>query len=139
MANHLKHDRVNLRLNHNTLYWNIMMFAMFSVSLALSYWFGPVPTFNPYDIDRDLVATLFALYGVWQIFFINVHYLLMVRVGLAFAAILMAGWGFANTLQSFAGKASLAFPLAFVFMGAAHLKWLTESPVNPMTRKDEKP
>lgn len=135
----VKHDRVNLRLTHNTLYWSIMNFAMFGVGLALSYWFGPAPTFNPYDINRNYVALAFALYGVWQIVFINIHYLLMVRIGLAFATLFFGAWGFANTLQSFAGNASFAFPLAFIFIGLAHLKWLTEAPVNPMTRRDEKP
>lgn len=129
-----KHDRVNLRLTHSLLYWLITIFAIASVGWALSYWFGPAPTFNPYDIDRNYVAWGFFIYGTWQIIFLNIHRLLMVRIGLTFAFIYTAAWGFANTIQSFAGNASFAFPIAFVAIAAAHLIMLTEAPINPMTR-----
>lgn len=128
---------MNLRLTHPTLYHSITMFAVVSVGLAVSYWFGPPPTFNPYDINRDLVASLFFLYGVWQFIFLNVHRLRMVRLGLAFAFVLWGAWGWANTIQVFAGKASWAFPIAFGGIAGAHLIWLTESPVNPMTQREE--
>lgn len=130
------HERVNIHLTHPSLYWTILFFALMSVGMAVSYWFGPAPTFNPYDIDRDLVAGVFFLYGVWQIVFLNTHYLLMVRIGMAFAGVLMGAWGFANTFQAFAGKASFTLPLVLGTIGAVHLKWLTEAPVNPVTRRD---
>lgn len=139
MTRLLKHDRVNLRLTHNTLYWSIMIFAIMSVALAVSYWFGPPPAFSPYNIDRDLIAWAFALYGVWQIIFINIRFLLMVRVGLTFAFILLGAWGFANTIQAFAGSASFTLPILLGAISGAHLKWLTEAPVNPMTRREEEP
>lgn len=129
------HVRVNLRNTHPTLYWNITLFAVFSVAAALSYWFGPAPTFNPYGIDRNLVAALFFVYGTWQLLFLNIHYLLMVRIGLLFAFVLMGSWGVANTHQVFAGNASGFLPLLLGTCAGAHLKWLTESPVNPMTRR----
>lgn len=126
----------DLRKTHPFLYWAISRFAMLCVGLAVSYWFGPPPTFNPYDINRDLVASLFALYGVWQIVFLTTRHLLMVRIGLAFAALLMGGWGIANTFQAFAGKASFTLPLVFVTIAGLHLRALTEAPVNPFTRLD---
>lgn len=127
---------MRLRSTHPLLYWATTIFALASVAWAISYWFGPAPTFNPYDIDRDLVAGAFALYGVWQLVFLNIHYLLMVRIGMAFVAVLTGAWGFANTFQSFEGKASFAFPIAFGAIALLHLVLLTEAPVNPVTRKD---
>lgn len=132
------HDRVRVRFTHPLLYWGIMYFALMSVGVALSYWYGPAPTFNPFDIDRNYVAWAFAVYGTWQIFFLNIHRLLPVRIGLAFAFILMVGWGAANTVQSFAGNASFVFPLVFGFMGLFHLKLLTEPAINPLARRREK-
>lgn len=130
------HDRVRLRSTHPTLYRSILTFALLSVGMAVSYWFGPAPTFNPYDINRDLVAGVFALYGIWQIVFLNTHYLFMVRIGMAFAGVLMGAWGWANTFQVFAGKASWTLPLVFGAIGAVHFIFLTEAPVNPTTRRD---
>lgn len=132
------HVRVNIRLTHPTLYRGITLFALMSVAAAVSYWFGPAPTFNPYDIDRNLVAALFFVYGTWQLLFLNIHYLLMVRIGLLFAFVLMGAWGVANTHQGFAGNASFFLPIVLGGIAGVHLIWLIESPVNPMMRRGEK-
>lgn len=131
-----EHDRVNIRKTHPFLYSVIFACAVLCVGLAVSYWFGPPPTFNPYNINRDLVAGLFFLYGVWQIIFLATHHLFMVRIGLAFASLLMAGWGIANTFQVFAGKASFTLPLVFGTIAWLHLRAMTEAPVNPFTQRD---
>lgn len=127
---------LDLRKTHPSLYWAILIFAIMSVGLAVSYWFGPPPAFSPFNINRDLVAGIFFVYGVWQIVFLTAHHLLMVRIGLAFAGLLMGGWGFVNTIQAFAGNASFTLPIVFVAIASLHLKLLTEAPVNPFTRLD---
>lgn len=132
------HDRVNLRNTHPTLYWQTMTFALMSVALAASYWFGPAPAFHPYDIPIPAVAAVFGAYGVWQIFSLSIHHLLMVRIGMASAFVFMGAWGFANTIQGIAGKASFTLPIILLAIAASHLKLLTESPVNPMTRRKAK-
>lgn len=133
-----KPEKIKVRLTHPLLYSLIMGFALMSVGVALSYWFGPAPTFNPFDIDRNYVAWAFGVYGVWQIVFLNIHRLLPVRIGLTFAFVLMVGWGAANTVQSFAGNASFVFPLVFGAIGWAHFKFLGEPAINPVTRRKEK-
>lgn len=136
MTSPARHNRVNLRLTHPTLYWGIVMIGIGSIGIALAYWFGPAPTFRPYGIDVNLIALGFFVYGLWQMVFLHFsHHLLMIRIGLTFGGFFMPAWGLANTLQGFAGKSSFVFPIAFFILGGLQLNFLTESPVNPMTQK----
>lgn len=131
-----EHDKVNIRKTHPNLHRWIMAIAVGSLSLGVSYWFGPAPTFKPYGIDIRLIAVALALLGFWQIIFLLVHHLRMVRIGLAVSVSFMLFWGLSNTQQSFAGKASFTVPILYLTIGTLQVILLLEPPVNPQTRRD---
>jgi hypothetical protein len=131
-----KHDRVKIRNTHPGLYHSIMTLSIMSVALAVNFWTSN-PTFNPYDIPKNLIGVVFLLLGVSQLVFLNLFRdLRKVRLGLAVSLGFMLCWGIVNTQQFFAGNASLQLPILYVAVAALHVPLLVESPVNPMTRKE---
>lgn len=128
--------KVNLRLTNPDMYKSVMLFVIFCISMTLNYWFSK-PTFNPYGIQRPWIGLTFLIIGMALILLLNVfRNLKLVRITLAVAGGLLIFWGISNTQQSFAGKASFAFPILLFYVASIILKDLLQSPVNPMTRKD---
>lgn len=132
-----KHDRVRIRLTHPGLYRSISTLSLMSVALAVNFWTSN-PTFNPYGLPKSLIGVVFFLLGVWQLFFLNVrHDLRQVRRGLAASLGFILFWGLSNAQQSLAGSASFQLPILYVALAILHLLLLIESPVNPMTRREQ--
>lgn len=114
-----------------------MTLSVMSVLLAVNFWTSN-PTFNPYDIPKNLIGVVFAALGVYQLVFLNVfHSLPRVRFGLAVSLGWLMFWGLSNTQQALAGNASFQLPILYVALAALHLPLLVEAPVNPMTQREE--
>lgn len=131
------HDRVRIRATHPALYRSILILAIMSMALAVNFWFSN-PTFSPLGIPKNVVGGIFVLLGVSQFVFLNVfHNLRMVRLILAVSLGWFCFWGLINTIQFFAGNASLQLPILYVFLAILHLPLLVEAPVNPTTKRGE--
>lgn len=129
--------RLNIRKTHPALWRSIMIVCLTSIALAANFW-GSNPTFNPYEIPKNIIGLVFFVLGASQLIFLNVvHSLRMVRIGLATSIFWMLFWGASNTQQFFAGNASLQLPILYLALAALQMPLLTESPVNPMTRRSE--
>lgn len=129
------HDGVNIRRTHPGLYHSIMTLGFMGVALAANFW-GSNPTFNPYNINKNIIGAVFFLLGINQLFFLNVvRDLRMVRILLAISVGFMCFWGLSNTQQFFAGNASLQLPILYLAISALQIPLLLEAPVNPMTRR----
>lgn len=130
-----KTKRLNLRKSHPGLYHSIFTVAAMGIALAVNFWFSK-PTFNPYGIDRHVIALVFALIGASQfVFLVLVRDLRMVRLMLAVSLSWMMFWGLSNSQQFFAGRASLQLPILFITVSILQIPLLIESPVNPFTEK----
>lgn len=129
--------RVNIRRTHPDLYRRIMSIAVLQIALAFNYWWY-TPTFNPYGISKNLIGVVFFVLGIFLFVFLNVRRNLnVIHATLALGAGFSLFWGIANTQQAFAGNASLALPILFVFSLCATQTWaLIEAPVNPITERD---
>jgi len=134
-----KQQRVNLRKSHPFMFRSIIVIASMHVALGLNFWglgFLPRPTFEPYGIPTQIIATVFLLLGVTQIVFITVmRDLRIVRLILALSVGWMMFWGLSNTQQVLAGDASLQLPILYVTISILQVPLLIESPVNPFTEK----
>lgn len=130
-----QHFKVNLRKTNPTLYHSIIAFSTIRIGLAINFWTSS-PTFNPYDIPKNIVGVVFFLLGAWQLIFLHLwRDLRKVRVVLAVSSAVMLCWGLVNTQQFFDGNASLQLPILYVGIAAIQMLALLESPVNPMTAK----
>lgn len=132
-----RHNRVNIRKTHPSLYRSIMVLSIMSVALAINFWTSN-PTFNPLGIPKHVIGGVFALLGVGQIISLNViHDLRRVRLGLAVSLAFMVAWGIVNTQQALAGNASFQLPILYVALGVLHYPLLVEAPVNLTTKREE--
>jgi len=134
-----KQQRMNLRKSHPALWRSILVVSCMNIGLALNFWnfgFVPAPTFEPYSIPTQLVATIFFTIGVAQIFFLMViRRLSMVRMVLSISTGWMMFWGISNTQQVFAGNASFQLPILYATISLLQVPLLIESPRNPFTEK----
>lgn len=129
--------RVRIRVTHPALYRSIMVLSLMSVALAVNFWRSN-PTFNPLGIPKNLIGLVFAVLGVYQFIVLNVfHNLARVRLGLAMSLGFILFWGSINTLQFFAGNASLQLPILYIALAAIHYPLLIEAPVNPVEQRGE--
>lgn len=132
-----RHSRVDIRRTHPGLYHGLMTYGCVQVAAGFNLWYSD-PTFNPYDIPKNLIGTIFFALGAGLLVFLNVHRdLRKVRLVLAVAIGFAFFWGISNTQQFFAGKASLQLPIWIVGMSIAQIPWLIESPRNPMTEREK--
>lgn len=133
-------DNINLRLSHPTLYRGIMTFAFINVALAFNFFFSN-PTFNPYEIDKAIVGTIFLGLGVSKIIFLNVcRSLKIIRLLMALEIMFMLFWGLGNTITYLQGKTSLQLFVLYVGMATSETWLLLEPFVNPLTKtKSEEP
>jgi hypothetical protein len=129
------HRRLNIRKKHPTLYHSIMTLGVMSIALAINFWTSN-PTFNPYNIPKNFVGTVFAVLGVGQFVFTSVlRDLRAVRLTLTASVFWMLFWGASNLEQSFAGKASYQLPILYIALAVLQIPLLIESPVNLTTEK----
>lgn len=132
-----KHNKVRIRNTHPALYRSILTLSVMSVALAVNFWTSN-PTFNPLGISKNIIGGVFFALGTSQFTCLNVlHNLRMVRLLLAVSLSFMFFWGAVNSLQSFAGNASFQLPILYVALAVIHVPLLIESPVNPMTRREQ--
>lgn len=132
-------QRVSMRKSHPNLYKAFMVFSIMFIALAINLYLTK-PTFAPYGLPKDAIATVFLVLGVSKIIFLNFyHNLKVVRLLVAIATAFMVFWGVSNTQQAFAGKASFQLPILFVSLAILNLFLLIEPASNPMTsNSDEK-
>lgn len=127
--------QVIIRKSHPALYRSIMTVGCMGIALALNFWFSR-PTFNPYGVPKEIIGCVFFVLGLSQVVFLNLfHKLKLVRITLAVSIVFMLFWGGSNTIQFFAGNASLQLPILYLALAVIQLPWLIESPINPMTEK----
>lgn len=130
-------DSTNLRHSHPNLYRSITTFAVINVALALNF-FGANPTFNPYEIDKNIVGGIFLLLGITKLVFLNVYRSLkIVRFTMTVEIIFMLFWGVGSTITFFTGQTSLQLFILYVGMSINELFLLIEPPVNPVTAQKE--
>lgn len=123
-------DRVHIRKTHPAMWRVIMTASLAKVALAVNFWYSN-PTFNPWEIPKDIIGVVFVVLGVSQIIFLNlIHDLRLVRAGLALSITWLIFWGASNTQQFFAGNASLQLPLMYLALAALQAPLLFESPIN---------
>lgn len=112
-----------------------MTVGVMGVALALNFWTS-TPTFNPYDIPKNLIGLVFFIIGISQILFLTVFRdLRLVRIALAISIGFMGWWGASNLQQFFAGESSAQLPILYLAIMALQYPLLVEAPVNPMTEK----
>lgn len=129
--------RIHLRYTHPNMYNALTTFSIIRIALAVNFFFSH-PTFNPYDIPKDLIGVIFLTLGLIQLLFLNVwkdlrgiRLIQTISIGFTFF------WGIANTQQFFQGNASLQLPIMYLGFCATQIPWLIESPINPMTRREQ--
>lgn len=128
---------VNLRKTHPTLYSVMMRLGIGCVALGMNFFFTS-PTFNPYDIPKELIGSIFLVLGVSQVVSINFYRnLKLARLTLATTASFIVFWGIGNSEQFFAGRSSLQLPIVYIILASVLIKFITEAPVNPMTQRNE--
>lgn len=131
-----EHRKVDIRKTHPGLYHALMTAGLGEIALAINFWTSN-PTFNPYNIPKNLIGVIFFLLGIILIFFLNaLRDLRKVRLVLAFSIGFLFFWSIANTQQFFGGRSSLQLPIFIIWVCFAYIPWLKEAPVNPMTEKD---
>lgn len=130
-----RHGRLNLRNSHPGLYHSIMTVGMAHVALAVNFWFSN-PTFNPYDINKNIIGAIFFVLGFGKLVFLNFFRdLVKVRLILAASIWFTFLWGVSNTQQFFAGNASLQLPILYLALCILQIPLVIESPVNLTTKK----
>lgn len=129
-------DRVNLRLTNPTLYRHGLAFALVSVSLGLNFIFTK-PTFNPYQIDKHLIGSIFLGLGIATLVCIMiVRNLKLIRLTMALGVAYMMFWGIGTSITFFTGKTSLQLFVLYMYIAVVQLCLLLEPFVNPLTGKN---
>lgn len=127
--------RVDIHKSHPGLYYALMTLGFMGVALGFNFWLS-TPTFDPYDINKNIIGGVFFALGLSQLFFLNVYRdLPMVRRVLAVSIVWMFFWGMSNAQQFLAGNASLQLPILYVTLAILQVPLLVEAPVNPMMEK----
>lgn len=130
---HELNRRISLRKTHPNLFIALNILALTSVALALNFYFSK-PTFNPYGIDKEIVAAVFFILGISQLIVLTVyHNLKLVRLAVATSVGILLFWGISNTQQGFQGKASFQLPILYIALALLQIPLLIEPRTNPMT------
>lgn len=112
-----------------------MTIGLAEVALAFNFWLTS-PTFNPYNIHKNIIGGVFAVLGFSQLVFLNlIRDLPKVRMTLAVSIWFTFAWGIANTQQVFAGNASMQLPILYLTLCILQIPLVIEAPVNLTTRK----
>lgn len=133
-----KYNEIKLRFSHLFLYRCIMTFAATSIGLGLNFLFTN-PTFNPYNIPKELVGIVFLVLGVSKVVFLNFIYSLrIVRFTMAAEVGFIVFWGIGTSITYFQGKTSLQLFVLYVILFALLEIWAMMEPViNPVTERIE--
>lgn len=133
-----KYNEINIRFTHPNLYWGILTFACINIGLGLNFLFT-MPTFNPYQIDKTIVGSIFLLLGLSKlIFLLLVHNLKAVRVVMALEVAFMIFWGIGTSITFFQGRTSLQLFVLYIGLAVLEITRLTEPGINPLTKVREK-
>lgn len=125
--------RVSIRKTHPNMYRFLMVIALMSTALAVNLYLT-TPTFKPYGIEKEVIASIFLVLGFSQLVLLNLcHNLKLVRLTMAISIAFMLFWGGSNSQQAFAGKASFQLPILLVSLALLQLPLLIEPASNPMT------
>lgn len=123
----------NIFRTHRNLFVAITILAVMELALAANLYLSK-PTFTPYGIPREAIATVFLLLGTSQLFFLNIRRnLKLVRLMIASTMAFMLFWGITNTQQAFAGKSSYQLPILYIGLAALQFPLLIEPSINPIT------
>lgn len=126
-------EPVNLRLTNPTLYRSVMVFALISVGLGLNFLFTK-PTFNPYQIDKHIIGTVFLCLGAAKMVgVVAIHNLKFIRMIMAVSVAYMMFWGIGTSITFFTGQTSLQLFVLYVGLSMLQLFLLLEPFVNPLT------
>lgn len=129
-------ERVNLRLTNPTLYRSVMVFALISVGLGLNFLLAR-PTFNPYQIDKQIIGVVFLCFGLAELIGVVVILnLQFIRVVMALNVAFMMFWGIGTSITFFTGQTSLQLFVLYAGLSALQLFLLLEPFVNPLTGKN---
>lgn len=132
-----RHSRLNVRKSHPGLYHSIMTVGLAQIALAANFFYSN-PTFNPYDIHKNIIGAVFAALGLSQLIFLNAFRdLAKVRITLAISIWFTFLWGIANTQQFLAGNASLQLPILYLALCILQIPLVIEAPVNLTTKKKQ--
>lgn len=130
---HELNRRVSLRKTHPNLFIALIIFSLTSIALSLNFFFSK-PTFNPYGIDKEIVALVFFVMGSSKLIALTVyHNLKIVRLTVAVAIGVLLFWGISNTQQAFQGKSSFQLPILYIALALLQVPMLVEPRTNPMT------
>lgn len=130
--------RISIRQTHPNMYRVLMIMSIMFIALAVNLYFSK-PTFSPYDIDKNVIASIFLVLGVSKIIALNLyHNLKLVRLLASIATSFMMFWGLSNTEQAFAGKASFQLPILFITLSIINFLLLIEPASNPLTANGKK-
>lgn len=126
-------NTINLRKTHPNLYRSIMTFAAVSIGLGLNFWLAN-PTFNPYNIQKEIVGSIFLSLGLGKVIFLNFwRNLWMVRTIMGTEVAFMMFWGVGTTITFFQGKTSLQLFCLYVGLSVFEVWLLLEPFANPLT------
>lgn len=128
-----EHDKVHIRKTNPGLYLAITISIISHIASGWNLW-ASNPTFIPYGISKNLVGTIFILFGMAIFIFLNVYRNLpKLRLTLAVSIMFLIFWGLSNTEQWRAGNASLALPIFLWTIAAFQARSTVEAPVSLMS------
>lgn len=129
----MKFERVDLRKTHPTLYRSVIVYAFISIALGFNFWLAN-PTFNPYEISKEIIGTIFIIIGVTKLLAISViRSLLFVRFSMGLCMVYMMWWGIGTSITFFTGQTSLQLFILYSGLNALQMLFLLEPYVNPLT------
>lgn len=122
-----------MRSSHPTLFKIIFTLACINIGLGLNFWLT-TPTFNPYQIDKAIVGTVFFGLGLGKIIFLVLKpKLKAVRIFMALEVAFMTFWGLGTSITFFQGFTSLQLLVLYLGLAIIEVWLLLEPAVNPMT------
>lgn len=127
----------NMRLSHPNLFRSITVMAFISIGLGLNFIFTN-PTFNPYNIPKELTGTIFLVLGIARLIFLIVnHNLRMLRMVMSTGIAWNVFWGVGTSITFFQGKTSLQLFVLYMGLSFLELFLLVEPSINPYSQLSE--
>lgn len=122
-----------IRYSHPNLYKGILTFAVINIALGFNFWFAN-PTFNPYNIDKTIIGTIFFVLGFGEtVFLILPLRIKMIRLLMALNIGFILFWGIGTSITAFQGITSFQLFILYTGLAALQLWQLLEPVINPMT------
>jgi hypothetical protein len=125
--------KVNLRYTHPNLYLSLMIAAITCVGLGVNFLLT-TPTFQQYDIPKNVVGAGFLALGVAKLVLLNLwRNLRALRATVIVAIVYMLFWGVGTTETAFAGESSFQLCVLYFGLAGLHVPLLLEPFFNPVT------